>query len=142
MNTNRIPKLEPNNGKTIPELEEQKDFLDKIFKEHGKLGVLNVNDKKPNEELLSILKKITNSERIILQKGEFSKKIEPIIDEKFPELKKNLIMDENNAFLIANENIDEKNYLKNIYITKETDIKNSIYILNNLHSLKLNFLII
>ena len=171
LNTNRIPKLEPNNGKTIPELEEQKDFLDKIFKEHDKLGVLNINDKKPNEELLSILKKITNSERIILQKGElslniyqiiderakfyisifphrnidnpkeFSKKIEPIIDEKFPELKKNLIMDENNAFLIANENIDEKNYLKNIYITKETDIKNSIYILNNLHSLKLNFLI-
>ena len=171
LNTNRIPNLPNNQSVNILDKEEQKLFLDKIFDEHKQIQILNQKEKMPNEQILSILKSITLSDRIILQSAkinlnayqiieesakfyisiyphrninnheEFNKKISfPMID-KFPELNKNYIMDDNYVFLIVNEYLSKKNYNKNIFISEEKDVQKSIYILNNIYSLKKNYLI-
>ena len=56
--------------------------------------------------------------------------------EKFPELNKNYIMNDNYVFLIVNEYLTKKNYNKNIFISEEKNVKNSLYILNSMCSLK------
>ena len=171
LNSNIIPNLPQHESVNILNLDEQKNFLTQVFEEHRNIRILDQRQQMPNEQMLSILKTITNSSKIILQKGElklniyqiidesakffvsiiphrninnpaeFSQKIAPILEEKFPELKKNYEMDEKNVFLITNEFIDERNYIRNIYIAKETEAKNSIYIIKNLNYLKLNYLI-
>ena len=155
----------------INDLEEQKLFLDKIFAEHKKIQVLMKEDLMPNEQLLNILKSVTSSSKVILQSGEiklniyqildesskffisiyphrninnheqFSKKISFEMTEKFPELNKNYIMNDNYVFLIVNEYLTKKNYNKNIFISEEKNVKNSLYILNSMFSLKKNYLI-
>jgi DNA-binding transcriptional MerR regulator len=155
----------------INDLEEQKLFLDKIFVEHKKIQVLMKEDLMPNEQLLNILKSVTSSSKVILQSGEiklniyqildesskffisiyphrninnheqFSENISFVMKEKFPELNKNYIMNDNYVFLIANEYLTKKNYNKNIFISEEKNVKNSLYILNSMFSLKKNYLI-
>ena len=61
--------------------------------------------------------------------------------ERFPELNKNYIMNDNYVFLIVNEYLTKKNYNKNIFISEEKNVKNSLYILNSMFSLKKNYLI-
>ena len=155
----------------INDLEEQKLFLDKIFAEHKKIQVLMKEDLMPNEQLLNILKSVTSSSKVILQSGEiklniyqildesskffisiyphrninnheqFSENISFVMKEKFPELNKNYIMNDNYVFLIVNEYLTKKNYNKNIFISEEKNVKNSLYILNSMFSLKKNYLI-
>ena len=155
----------------INDLEEQKLFLDKIFAEHKKIQVLMKEDLMPNEQLLNILKSVTSSSKVILQSGEiklniyqildesskffisiyphrninnheqFSKKISFEMTERFPELNKNYKMNDNYVFLIVNEYLTKKNYNKNIFISEEKNVKNSLYILNSMFSLKKNYLI-
>ena len=155
----------------INDLEEQKLFLDKIFAEHKKIQVLMKEDLMPNEQLLNILKSVTSSSKVILQSGEiklniyqildesskffisiyphrninnheqFSENISFVMKEKFPELNKNYIMNDNYVFLIVNEYLTKKNYNKNIFISEEKNVKNSLYILNIMFSLKKNYLI-
>ena len=155
----------------INDLEEQKLFLDKIFAEHKKIQVLMKEDLMPNEQLLIILKSVTSSSKVILQSGEiklniyqildesskffisiyphrninnheqFSENISFVMKEKFPELNKNYIMNDNYVFLIVNEYLTKKNYNKNIFISEEKNVKNSLYILNSMFSLKKNYLI-
>ena len=155
----------------INDLEEQKLFLDKIFAEHKKIQVLMKEDLMPNEQLLNILKSVTSSSKVILQSGEiklniyqildesskffisiyphrninnheqFSKKISFEMTERFPELNKNYKMNDNYVFLIVNEYLTKKNYNRNIFISEEKNVKNSLYILNSMFSLKKNYLI-
>ena len=155
----------------INDLEEQKLFLDKIFAEHKKIQVLMKEDLMPNEQLLNILKSVTSSSKVILQSGEiklniyqildesskffisiyphrninnheqFSENISFVMKEKFPELNKNYIMNDNYVFLIVNEYLTKNNYNKNIFISEEKNVKNSLYILNSMFSLKKNYLI-
>ena len=103
-------------------------------------------DLMPNEQLLNILKSVTSSSKVILQSGEiklniyqildesskffisiyphrninnheqFSENISFVMKEKFPELNKNYIMNDNYVFLIVNEFFSKKNYNKNIFI--------------------------
>ena len=142
LNSNIIPNLPQHESVNTLNLDEQKNFLTQVFEEHRNIRILDQRQQMPNEQMLSILKTITNSSKIILQKGElklniyqiidesakffvsiiphrninnpaeFSQKIAPILEEKFPELKKNYEMDEKNVFLITNEfivdNLDKK----------------------------------
>ena len=171
LNKNIIPNLKSYQDANIVELEEHQIFLKIIFDEYDKLKIISHKEKQPNEQMLSILKKLTLSDRIILQSGKSNVNIYQIIDENtkfctsiiplrninnpkqfskdisgflvddFTELKKNFIMKENYVLLIANENIGEKNYNKNIFITEETDVQNAIYTLNNIYNLKKKYLI-
>ncbi len=144
------------------ELEDQIEFLTKIHEEYKRLGVLNEEVKKPNEQLLFILKKIFSSSGIILQSAkidvnvsseikkhskffikifphrnlinekELLQRISPTLKNKYNK-KCNII--EGNAFIEVNDYIDSKNH-KNIYEVKETEILNIINVLNEMHNLK------
>ena len=170
LNKNKIPNLPQSLDANIIELEEQKLFLDKIFEKYEEIQVLD-RQQKPNEQLLYIIKNITDSSGITFQSEEtniniyqhiddnakfyisiyphrnidnhekFNKNISCALNEKFTELKKNYIMNDNYAFIIVNEYLNKKNYNKNIFITEEKNIQHSLYILNNIFSLKKNYLI-
>ena len=169
-NLNIIPDLEKYNEVNLVEIEEQKRFINAVFAKFSKLTMFEIEDTKPNVQMVNMLKDITSANRIILQSAEINinmfeiiekhskfaisilphrnlinsekltQEIKSITNYYYSEFHKNYNISTDNAFLIVNDYIDEKNH-KNIYIIKEKKILKSMAILNEIHDLKLNFLI-
>ena len=167
INMNKIPDLPPIDNVNFLEFNEQIVFLSNIFEEFAKIEVLNEEVRKPNEQLLKIIKKITLSQRVILQSATvniniFSKlrEIANFYLTVFPhknlnitnKLKEGLsiilknkfnttdVIADDRAFIISNNYIDSKTY-KNIYNIKQEEILNYLNILKIMSILKSNFLI-
>ena len=170
LNLNIIPNLDKISDVNYVEFEVQKRFLSEVFAKHYNLNLFSEEDKKPNEQLLIILKEITSANRVILQSAEnnvnifekiekhskfsisifphrnlintdkLTQEIKSISKHYYSEFFKNYNIATNNVFLIVNDYIDDKNH-KNIYIIKEKEILDSMTDLYEIHYFKINFLI-
>ena len=169
-NLNTIPDLVEFNKVNPVQLEVQIKFFSEVFTKFSNLTIYEEEDKKLNEQMVIILKEITSANKIILQSAEININMFEIIEKHtkfsisilphrnlintekltqeiksiskpyYSEFHKNYNITTDNVFLIVNDYIDEKNH-KNIYIIKEKDILKSLAYLNEIHNLKLNFLI-
>ena len=166
LNLNEIPEIPLLDNVNYLEYKEQENFLHKISEPFEGARIFGAQSKKPNEEILAIIKRLTNSERIILQSGtvdlnifskikehsKFSLTVVPHINlSKIDILKKELspilknkfntedIIAEDRAFIISNNNINSK-IQKNIYNINKKDISKMIQMFEEINNLKINFL--
>ena len=168
INLNKIPDLPSIDNINFTEFNEQILFLTNIFDEYEKIKIFDKDEgRKTNEQLLAIVKQITDSKRIILQSATddiniFSKikdntnfylsvyphknlNITNKLREGLSELLKNKfntsdIISDDRAFIISNDYINSKTY-KNIHNIKQEEILNYLNKLKTMNIIKRNFLI-
>ena len=165
INSNRIPEICSDENVDISKFENHITFLNKVNELHKKSNKCD----KINDQIISILKTIVESKTKILQsakidnnnfeliqnnsqlsitifphrnltkKEEISNKLKADIEHNFSEFNTNEIINDNNVFIIVNDNINSKSF-KTIHVVREKDILKSLKIIYNLHILKINYL--